>query len=320
MNQRDRTTRTARRHYSSLAVLASIFLIRPPLVSGQSQPPAPNDPSAGQLPAEPPTTPLPSPGPPPGPPATPTPTPAPTDPAIPAPVPEPVAPPETPSLPPTPPPVPPPVRIEENPEDRRPTREPSDHELVTGRWGAEARRLPDVERTRGQELGCEQVCPVSFNAVGVRRWQSDGFAWNAGLALGTGGGSSRRNGNSESWDTYAGVGAVGGTSFLLARWQHVAVSVGPQLEALFFFPSEDGSKSLLVRLRGQLEAEVHLGFIGLPSLSVALTNGLEGSYFYASKDERAPVEGATISKWSAGMGAPTSLWDLVTQAQVRYYF
>ena len=45
-----------------------------------------------------------------------------------------------------------------------------------------------------------------------------------------GGGSRHENGSNKSWDTYFGIGPTVGASFLLTNWQHLAVSLSPQLE------------------------------------------------------------------------------------------
>jgi hypothetical protein len=61
--------------------------------------------------------------------------------------------------------------------------------------------------------------------------------------------------------------------------------------------------------------------IGLPQASVALSSGLEANALFATKDEKPnAAPNATASKWSIGFSGPQSLWDLVTQAQLRYYF
>jgi hypothetical protein len=197
----------------------------------------------------------------------------------------------------------------------------SDHESVVARWGFEGRRLGSFERTPGQERGCEQACPVLLNAVGLRRWTSSGLAWNAGVAFSVGGGSGEQAGQTRTWDTHLGLGPTIGVSFLLAQSRHLAISAGPQADLVFFMPSENGSKSLLAHLRGIVEAEVHFGFIGIPNASVSASGGLQASYLRASRDDRvASAEGATRSRWGADLVGPAAPWDLLTGAQLRYYF
>jgi hypothetical protein len=198
---------------------------------------------------------------------------------------------------------------------------PTDHDRVVGAWGLEVRQLAVFDRTLGQETGCDEACPAALNSFGLRRWSKHRYAWNVGLAFATGGGSSRRGGVSYSWDTFFGVGPTAGASFLLANGKHLAVTVGPQLDVVYFVPSGKGSKSLMVNLRGVIEGEVHLGMIGLPAASVGLASGVMASVLYAteSKKDVAP-ENATALKWGAGVIAPHSLKDLVTKAFLRYYF
>jgi hypothetical protein len=226
-----------------------------------------------------------------------------------------------------PPPAPPPVEPVAAPTDTAgvtvagPTAGGTDHDTVVGAWGIEARRLASLARTLGQEAGCGDPCLVDMNALSLRRWTAQNYAWNLGLALGAGGGSSRMDGTTKSWDTYFGLGPTVSANFLLANWKHLAVSLAPGLDLLFFLPSGKGSKSFIANLRGLVEGEVHLGMIGLPSASVSLATGLELGFLLATKDNKptaAPV--ATALKYSLGVTGPRSLWDLVTRLQVRYYF
>ncbi len=200
----------------------------------------------------------------------------------------------------------------------------TDHETIIGRWGIEARRLATLNRTIGQENGCSPDCPVDMNALSLRKWSAADYAYSFGLALGVGGGSSRPapTDSAKTWDTYFGIGPTVAASFLLASWQHLAVSFTPGLDAVFFMPSSKGSKSIVLGVRGVLEGELHLGMIGLPQASVALSSGLEANALFATKDEKpsARATNSTASKWSIGFSGPQSLWDLVTQAQLRYYF
>ncbi len=197
----------------------------------------------------------------------------------------------------------------------------TDHDTVVGAWGVEARTVTSAQRTLGQELGCGDPCLVDLNALSLRRWSQANYAWTVGLALGLGGGSSRMAGETKSWDTYLGFGPTLGANFLLANWKHLAVSLAPQLDLLFFLPSGKGSKSFVVNLRGLVEGEVHLGMIGLPAASVSMSSGLELNFLYATKDNKPnPVANATALKWNLGVSGPRSLWDLVTRLQLRYYF
>lgn len=196
----------------------------------------------------------------------------------------------------------------------------TDHAAVLGKWGIEARNIGTFQRTLGQEAGCESSCPVRINALGVRRWFTPDLAFGAGLAFGMGGGRSRVMGAKQSWDTYFGVGPALASTLVLQDWRHVTVGLTPQAEAIVFRPSGSGGTTYLFNLRALVEAEVHLGILGLPSLSIALATGLEASLLTASKDRRVSTEGDTALKWSAGVRVPASLWDLLGHAQFRYYF
>jgi hypothetical protein len=120
-----------------------------------------------------------------------------------------------------------------------------------------------------------------------------------------------------------GIGPTFGASFLAANWKHLAVSISPQLDLVYFLPSSSGKKSLLINVRSVLEGEVHLGMIGLPAASVAVSTGLSASFLKISKGSAAAAAASTdptSARWSIGITGPVSLWDLVTNATLRYYF
>jgi hypothetical protein len=241
--------------------------------------------------------------------------PPPPPPAPPAPV-TPVAPPAVEVAPPAPPAPPAPAApaVEATAA--------TDHQLVVGRWGIEARSLDrgELKRTPGNDLACNDNCPITINSIGVRRWATSRYAWSAGLALGVGGGSrySADKDKVQSWDTYLGVGPTLGASFLLTEWKHLAVSFSPQLDALVFMPASSRSKTFLLDLRGVIEGELHLGFIDLPQLSVGLSSGLVASLKTVSQSKTTPT--GTASQWSIGFSGPQTFWGLVTNMYLRFYF
>jgi hypothetical protein len=200
------------------------------------------------------------------------------------------------------------------------TGEATDHDSVVNLWGIEARTIGTFKKTAGEDIECPTPCTVDLNSVGVRKWINPHYAYSVGLAFGVGGGSRRAPDAVETLDTYFGVGPTVGASFLLANWKHLAVSMSPQLDAVYFLPSGKGSKSFLVNLRGVVEGELHLGMIGLPQASLGVSTGIVASFLSASLDEKTRTDNAIATRWSIGMTSPRSLWDLVTNATLRYYF
>jgi len=196
----------------------------------------------------------------------------------------------------------------------------TDHDGIIGRWGVEARTLGTFQRTPGNDLGCMADCPIRLNSMSVRKWSTNNYAWSAGLALGAGGGSRYEASNMmvQSWDTYLGIGPTVSASFLLANWKHLAVSLSPQLDMVIFIPKGTGPKSFLVNLRGLVEGELHLGMIGLPQMSVGTASGLVASLKTVSKSEM--TASGTASQWDIGFSGPQSLWGLVTNMYLRFYF
>jgi hypothetical protein len=191
---------------------------------------------------------------------------------------------------------------------------------VVRRWGIEARRIASLQKSglRG-DVSCVAPCLADLNALSLRRWSNHGYAWTLGLALGTGSGKSRTaEGQRITWDTYLGVGPTLGANFLVTSWKHLAVSLSPQLDTLFFMQSASGAKTWLFNLRGVAEGELHMGFIGVPQLSVAVQSGLVASYMTVSKSELTTT--GVKSAWALGFSGPQSLWGLVTNVAVRFYF
>jgi hypothetical protein len=236
-----------------------------------------------------------------------------------------------------PPPAPPPPEVTVAPVAPPPPAPPSvgvvvaeppsgtDHAGIVGRWGIEARRLGEFLRSPTNDARCGKNCPIALNAISLRKWTNNHYAWSAGLALGAGGGSRYEPGAMavQSWDTYLGLGPTVSANFLLADWHHLAVSLSPQLDALVFIPKGTGPKSFLVNFRGLVEGELHLGFIGVPQMSVGTGFGLLASLETTSKSNLTvdvPAQAGTASEWSIGFSGPQSLWGLVTNMYLRFYF
>jgi hypothetical protein len=196
---------------------------------------------------------------------------------------------------------------------------PTDHVMVVGRFGLEARQLAVFQRTPGNDVSCTD-CPIRINALSLRRWHTPTYAWSAGLALGVGGGSRSELGVKKTWDTYLGIGPTVAASFLLTSWKHLTVSLSPQLDFVFFMPRGSGSKSFAVNARGRFEGELQLGFIGLPELAVGLASGLEIGYLGVTKPELPGNAGGLATRWDIGFSGPQTLWGLVTNMFLRFYF
>ncbi|MDZ4695059.1 MAG: hypothetical protein SGI86_07895 [Deltaproteobacteria bacterium] len=210
-----------------------------------------------------------------------------------------------------------------------------DHQSVIKKWGVEARRMATLNAS-GNSLDprCDKAgtvanepCAVEMTAIGVRHWMTDHYAWNAALAISAGGGSTSTSaGNGGSWDTYLGFGPIVGANFLLAQTRHLAVSAMPQLGLLAFLPSGSGTKTFMVDARALIEAEIHLGMIGLPQISVGTSAGLGISWVKktegdAGKDVVGGLPGTSpFAAWSVQGVGPQNLWGLVNNTFIRFYF
>ena len=192
----------------------------------------------------------------------------------------------------------------------------SDHEAVRDAWGVQVR--PVASRLSAFALRAGTGCPVAaMSAAGacpavnvselaVRRWIGRNLAWNAGLAVALGGGSD----GGRALDSYLGLGPVLGGSILLSSWKHLAVSANPELSLVFFKGAGSASTAYVAHVGADLEAELQLGFIGVPALALALRSGLQLALEHAGD--------ATI--WSLGVAGVTTVRGLFEDVALRYYF
>jgi hypothetical protein len=144
-----------------------------------------------------------------------------------------------------------------------------------------------------------------MGSLGVRYWKTRYLAWNLALALAAGSG---RQGTQEL-DTYFGAGPIVGLTLLLGNWRHLAIGASPEASLVYFRPGAGGTTTKLVAFRGQLEGELHFGFIDVPALSVGITTGLVFQY------ESAPG----VSTWSVSVGEARSVWGTLSNLFIRYY-
>lgn len=208
----------------------------------------------------------------------------------------------------------------------------TDHQKVVGKWGVDVRRLSSLNRSIGgpdprcgvDDTGTPVACAVGINSIGIRKWVHEHYAYNAGLAIAAGGGHTPGSG---SWDTYLGVGPMLGANFVLASARHVTVSAMPQAEFLAFLPSGSGPKIYSLNLRAMIEAEIQLGFIGLPQLALGTSMGAIFNYTKKSQgdpntdpDDRAGIQASPFSAWDVGLSGARSLKGLVSDLFVRVYF
>ena len=192
---------------------------------------------------------------------------------------------------------------------------PSDHDAVVGRIGIEVRRFDPgpMPLALRDGLGCPMggagtaACEVTMGALAARYWWTRNLALNAGAAFAVGGG---RN-DTQSLDTYLGVGPIVGMSLLLGNWKHLAISASPELALVWFKPAvgSDSGSTTVFALHGALEAETHLGFIGVPALSIGLLAGLAFEYESAS----------STRLWSVGVLGGNSIWGALSNLFIRYY-
>lgn len=191
----------------------------------------------------------------------------------------------------------------------------SDHDAVIGHFGIEARRFDPgpLPLALAPGVSCPTAgagtpaCEVTMGAIAARTWWTRNLAFNAGLAFGVGGGRDAMM----SLDTHVGIGPIVGLSLLLGNWRHLAISASPELAYVWFRPGGTGAgaNTTMLALQAALEAEVHLGFVGVPALSVGLLAGMGFQYESAGETR----------VWSVGVLGGDSIWGAVSNLFVRYY-
>jgi hypothetical protein len=194
----------------------------------------------------------------------------------------------------------------------------SDHDAVRDSWGVTVRPVTTKLPVFGLRAmtGCPTAVstasatgacpPVTVSELAGRRWVGRNVALDAGLAFALGGGSEA----GRLLDTYFGLGPTVGASILLANWRHVAIAAGPALTVVIFKGAGSASTTYVADLLGSLEAELHLGFIGAPALSLGIRSGLAFRLEHAVD--------ATV--WSVGVGGATTVRSLFEDVALRYYF
>ena len=89
------------------------------------------------------------------------------------------------------------------------------------------------------------------------------------------------------------------------------VGASPELALVWFRPGPSAAIGAvtMINLRAALEAELHLGFVGVPALSVGIATGL-AFQFESGSDTRV---------WSVGVVGAESVWGVLSNLFVRYY-
>jgi hypothetical protein len=192
---------------------------------------------------------------------------------------------------------------------------PSDHDAVLGRFGITARHFDPgpLPLALAPGIGCPtsgadtSACQVTMGTLAVRYWWTRNLAFNGGLVFGVGGGRDAM----QSLDTHIGVGPTVGISLLLGNWRHLAISASPELAYVWFRPGGTGAgvNTTMIALQAALEAEVHLGFVGVPALSVGLLAGM-GLQYESVGETRV---------WAIGVLGGDSVWGALSNVFVRYY-
>ncbi|MBI5512934.1 MAG: hypothetical protein HY909_04155 [Deltaproteobacteria bacterium] len=135
---------------------------------------------------------------------------------------------------------------------------------------------------------------ATLQTVGIRYWVNNQLGIEGGLAFGLSSGTrsfTRPEGSGTRTDTdddpgFFGVGFQFGVPLMLAEAKHVNIQLAPFLAFHFASASitrgstamdarDESSNALILTMGGNAQAEVHLGFLGMPQVSLTARFGLQ---------------------------------------------
>jgi hypothetical protein len=212
-------------------------------------------------------------------------------------------------------------------------REEADGERVVGAWGAAffGQRTFDFGTFAGGPHA------VDVYTIGVRHWMPGaaggpfkGWGVDAGLGFGWSHGKhqdSTVGGTPTLESSDFGLGLHGGLPLALARTRHVTFLLVPEIDLLWASGSSESPgvppaviktdwSGFALDLGARAGVELHLGFVGVPELS--LQGSLGAAFRYAETTRKPPGVELTDSAWRLGTDRPAGL--VVGNVAVIYYF
>lgn len=211
---------------------------------------------------------------------------------------------------------------------------PTDHELVVGHMGVGFFGVQGVNLTADDGSG--QPFTIDAPTIGIRYWLGDSI----GLDVGLGFGFVNLGGEVDSPDALVSADILegfaltvhGGLPLALYWGDHYTFTIVPELNVGFgsgtLFggtPNDDQEFSaFFVEVGARAAAEVQLGFIGIPDLSLQGSVGLSLAFESQSREFNfGDMRGSTIEtteRFRLGTTVQNEPWDLFTASIAAIYY
>lgn len=189
--------------------------------------------------------------------------------------------------------------------------EPSGLDQVVDLWGLSLMRTDFVDNPAATSN--DIVTSINVQAIGIRYWLNGRFGVDAGLGFFD---LAPDATNPTVW----GVAPIIGVPVAISQWQYLTAYVKPQVSGFYVRFAEQKNRFQLA-LAALAGAEIHLGFLHVPALSLAFEAGGEFSFFGGRTPE---IEDDRRSGPYTGYGlrpiAPPTLDGLFSNVALRIYF
>lgn len=209
------------------------------------------------------------------------------------------------------------------------TEERSDHETVVHHLAVGYLGVSQIPVAEGNVTGLAQGT-VSAPVLGVRYWFHERVGLDLGVGLGVTGAStsSTIGGTSTSNNSPAvvGFGLHAGVPLALAHSKHFTFEIIPEVDFGYAGTkvtgtggtTDAGLNGVRLDVGGRIGAELQMGFIGIPQLSLQGTIGLSFRYttVWASRD----ADSANLSTITLGTTFQNDPWAIFTNSVAALYY
>jgi hypothetical protein len=201
----------------------------------------------------------------------------------------------------------------------------SNHDQVVRAWGVHFFGAPELEALAADSTGAPIPGTLSVPTFGLRRWYTPGIGLDVGLGVGYS--SQSQSGAMGGLPTNYAGGAIVGVPLDILALKYFNFFFEPGLSLYYGSGSYTANKTdysfstTVITVSGNLVTEVHLGFFGLPNVSVELATGLR----FQNLDQTLSIGTGSVTQTERTLGTNNlanlslhSLWDTVLG--VTYYF
>src|SRR6185295_2630692 len=159
----------------------------------------------------------------------------------------------------------------------------------------------------------DEITSIDIDTIGVRYWLNGRFGVDAGVGF-------FQLAPDAITPTVWGVAPLIGVPIAIAQWQYLTAYLKPQVSGFYVrFADETNRFQLALATLGG--AEIHMGFIHLPALSLSFEAGAEFAFFGGrTPDVTGDARTGPYSGYGVRMVAPPSLDGLFSNVALRIYF